>query len=187
MRVSAPGEHDDPVAAIGQHLAPELVKAGSAFSHAIYKHSTLSLREFEGARARTAEINGCVVCRAFRAKRDLVSFFDSQGVEHARSVIDNGEAPDEDFYLNVSNWRTWPGYSERERLAIEYAEGFGTDPQGLAKNEDFWKRAKTAFTDYEIVDLSYCTAAWVGMGRVAHVLGIDAACMLPPAEARAAE
>lgn len=187
MRISPPAGSEDRIMAIGDDLAPELVKAGSALSHAIYKHSKLSLREFEGARARTAEINGCLVCRTFRAKRDLVSFFDSQGVEHTRSVIDNGDAPDEAFYLNVSNWKTDPRYSEREKLAIEYAEGFGLDPQGLAKNEDFWKRAKAAFTDYEIIDLSYCTAAWVGMGRVAHVLGLDNACMLPSAEAQAAE
>ncbi len=35
---------------------------------------------------------------------------------------------------------------------------------------------KSAFSDDEIVDLSYCIAGWMGMGRVTHALGFDAVC-----------
>ena len=31
-------------------------------------------------------------------------------------------------------------------------------------------------TNAEITDLTYCTAGWMGMGRVAHVLGLDGSC-----------
>ena len=31
-------------------------------------------------------------------------------------------------------------------------------------------------SDAEITDLTYCIACWMGMGRVAHVLGLDQNC-----------
>jgi alkylhydroperoxidase family enzyme len=55
----------------------------------------------------------------------------------------------------------------------------GLDPQGLAQDEGFWARFKAAFSDDEIVDLSFCVAAWIGFGRVAHALGIDTVCAIP--------
>ena len=32
------------------------------------------------------------------------------------------------------------------------------------------------FSDAEITDLTYCIAGWMGMGRAAHVLGLDQNC-----------
>jgi alkylhydroperoxidase family enzyme len=102
------------------------------------------------------------------------------------SVADRGPAPDEAFYRSVSEWRTSPLYSLRERVAIEYAERMGTDPKGLAADDQFWARAKGAFSDAEIVDLSYCIGTWIANGRVAHVLGWDTVCSIPPEGARPA-
>lgn len=181
MRIEIPGDHLDPSAVVGKFYAPEIVNAGKAFSQAVYTNTKLPLRVFEGARARTAEINGCTVCRAFRAKRDLPGYYSSQGIDASMTVIGNGEAPDEDFYQHVTNWQTYSGYSERERLAIEYAERFCLDPQGMAIDESYWARMKAAFSDDEIVDLSQCVASFIASGRVAHVLGLDAACPLPQA------
>lgn len=178
MRITIPGDHLDPSAVVGNYFAPEIVKANKTFSQAVYQNSQLPLRVFEGARARTAEINGCTVCRAFRAKRDLPGFYRAQGIDASRTVINNGEEPDENFYQNVSNWETYPGFSERERIAIEYAERFCLDPQNLAKDEDFWTRMQGAFADDEIVDLSYSIASFVASGRVAHVLGLDTVCII---------
>ena len=92
-------------------------------------------------------------------------------------MTDNGPAPDEAFYEAIAEWRTSPVFSERERLAIEFAERFGTEPQALAGDEAFWARMNAAFSDAEIVDLAHCTAAWAGLGRVAHVLGFDTVCL----------
>ena len=50
---------------------------------------------------------------------------------------------------------------------------------GLAADEAFWGDVRTHLTDAEIVDLAYCTACWIGLGRVAHVLGSDTACNIP--------
>jgi alkylhydroperoxidase family enzyme len=184
MRIDVPAERGhDPYGYATEHLAPEIMSAGAAFSKAVYRHSRLSLREFEGARARTAEINGCMVCQRFRAARDLGGMFSGSGTRG--TVVDNGPAPDEAFYAAVNDWRTSPLFSERERLAIEFADRFGTEPKSLAADEAFWTRMRAGYADAEIADLANCVAAWVGLGRVAHVLGFDEVCL--PFTAEAAE
>jgi alkylhydroperoxidase family enzyme len=183
MRIEVPPEHHaDPFGYLAQHFAPQIVAAGMAFSKAGYQHSKLTLREFEAARARTAEINGCQICRNFRAERDLPGYFAAFGGNLANSVAGRGPAPDEALYRNVSNWREFPDFSERERLAIEYAEGLGLEPKRIAVDDIFWKRMKAAFSDEEIVDLSYCIAGWMGLGRVGHALGTDRVCAFVPVE-----
>ncbi|MAV31749.1 MAG: hypothetical protein CL865_12090 [Cycloclasticus sp.] len=135
MRVYFPPEQmDDPAGHLMENYGSSILASGLAFSTEVYKHSTLSLREFEAARARTAEINGCRLCQQFRAERDLPGYLnavESGSAEH--SVLANGDTPDEAFYRNVSNWKSYEDYSDRERLAIRYAEGMGLDPQGLAQ------------------------------------------------------
>ncbi|MBP8232521.1 carboxymuconolactone decarboxylase family protein [Rhizorhabdus sp.] len=186
MRIDVPAaQAHDPYGYATENLAPEIMKAGGAFSFAVYRHSKLSLREFEGARARTAEINGCTICQQFRAARDLGGMFSGTGTRG--TVVDNGPAPDEAFYAAVTEWRTSPIYSDRERLAIEFAERFGTEPKSLASDEEYWAKARAAFTDAEIADLANSVAAWVGLGRVAHVLGFDEVCLPFTAQAEAAE
>ncbi|MFA5524818.1 MAG: hypothetical protein WDA24_10720 [Tissierellales bacterium] len=181
MRINMPSEHaSNPVAHLAENYAGEIVNAGLAFSKAVYQHSRLSLREFEAARVRTAEINGCKVCQNFRAERDLPGYFEHFGGSTNGSVAESGPVPDEEFYRNVSLWRDYPGFSAREKLAIAYAEGMGTDPQGLAANEDFWQSMRNAFSDAEIVDLTYAVASWMGMGRATHVLGMDSLCAWVP-------
>lgn len=169
MRVALPEAHQqDPLGHLAEHYAPEIVRAAFGFSDVSYRTSRLPTRLFEGARMRTALINGCQLCQNFRVIRDRPD------IEHT-----NGPEPDEAFYAAVHEWRTSSVLSEREKLAIEYAEKVGLDPQGLAADEDFWTRYKAAFTDNEIVDLAFCVAVWMGLGRVAHVLGLDSVCALP--------
>jgi alkylhydroperoxidase family enzyme len=184
MRIDVPGPRaHDPYGYATEHLAPEIMNAGAAFSKAVYQHSRLSLREFEGARARTAEINGCIICQNFRAARDLGGMFSGTGTRG--TVVDNGPAPDEAFYAAVTEWRTSKLFSQRESLAIEFAERFATEPKSLAADETYWSRMRTQFSDAEIADLANSVAAWVGLGRVAHVLGFDEVCL--PFAAEAAE
>ncbi|MFM2373082.1 MAG: hypothetical protein RIS85_2804 [Pseudomonadota bacterium] len=177
-RITVPQDHQaDPFGYAARTHAVPIVSASSAFSAAVYRESGLSLREFEGARMRTAQINGCMVCKDFRADRDAPAVFSVAGDPNRKLVTDNGPAPGEAFYAAIEDWRGAAVFSARERLAIEFAERFGTDPQALAIDEDFWARMKAAFSDGEVVDLAYCTAAWVGLGRVAHVLGFDTVCL----------
>ncbi|MEM6683195.1 MAG: carboxymuconolactone decarboxylase family protein [Pseudomonadota bacterium] len=172
MRIELPAEHQmNPLAHLAENYAADIVQAGLMFSQTTYDKSTLSLREFEGARYRTALINGCNLCQAFRAARD-------RAVPTA-SVVDNGEHPDEAFYAAVPEYKTSDVFSARECLAIEYAERMGLAPQDLATDEAFWAKFKAAFSDAEIVDLSFCVSCWMGLGRTAHVLGLDGICAIP--------
>lgn len=177
-RISVPEDQQaNPFGFAASTYAVPIVSASSAFSAAVYRESALSLREFEGARMRTAQINGCMVCKDFRADRDAPAVFSIAGDSNHKLVTDNGPAPDEAFYAAIEDWRGASLFSDRERLAIEFAERFGNEPQSLAVDEDFWARMKAAYSDAEVVDLAYCTAAWVGLGRVAHVLGFDTVCL----------
>jgi len=186
MRIALPPEHHDrPFAHVAEHYAPEIAGAAGVFGTAAYQYSKLSLRELEAARYRTAQINGCNVCKSFRGGRDfpgLFAIFDGD-LEH--SVYTRGPAPDEEFYSNVTSWRDYPGFSERERLAIRYAEGLGESPDRIAQDEEFWARAKDAFSDDEIVDLSYAIGSWMANGRVLHALGLDTVCSFTSVEAAA--
>ena len=183
MRIELPEEYQ---ASPSEHLArvypSEIVKAAQTFGPSPYQYSKLSLRELEAARYRTALINGCNVCMNFRGARDFPAMFAIFDGDLENSVYTRGPAPDEDFYQNVTNWRDYPDYSERERLAIRYAEGMGLAPQEIARDEDFWARARAVFSDEELVDMTYSIAAWMGLGRAQHVLGLDAACTFAPME-----
>jgi alkylhydroperoxidase family enzyme len=172
MRVSIPSEPNQMFPNLGAHFAPEMIAASGAYSQATYKHSKLPLRIFEAARIATAVINGCTVCRNWRAERD-VSFMGLEG-----GVIGNGDVPDEAFYQALLA-NDLSALTDRERVSVQFAQRMGNDPQGLAADEAFWAEVKTHLSDAEIVDLAYCTACWIGLGRVAHVLGTDTACNIP--------
>ena len=170
MRISTPKTDDnDLMAGPGDVYAPEISAAGNAFARAIYLHSGLPLRVFEAARIATAIINGCLICKNWRAARDVGQL----GIDSG--VIDNGQVPDGAFYQALLDGRQ-DHLDQRERLAVEYANAMGESPKALAGNEVFWEQLKSAFSDAEITDLTYCIAGWMGMGRVFHVLGMDGSC-----------
>jgi len=142
-------------------LRPEMGMGAGALSHAIYEESIVPVRERELARMRIAQINGCVICQQWRS---------TPGAEGAVS---------EDDYANVLDWRSHSGYSERERLSIEYAERFACDHHSI--DGAFYARLRAAgFTDAEILDLTVCIGGWLALGRTLHVLGLDDACRLAP-------
>src|SRR3546814_13621170 len=124
MRIEIPDEHQlQPTAYVATTHAKDIVAAAFAFSKATYEHSLLSLREFEAARARTAQINGCLLCQNWRSDRDTVAYLESLGGAGESIATRGGAAPDEAFYDAVADWRQSALFSERERIAVEYAEG----------------------------------------------------------------
>ena len=153
----------------GEVYAKEISTAGNAFAYSIYEHSKLPLRVFEAARIATAMINGCMICMNWQSKRDVHQMGITGG------VIENGEAPNEAFYSNLLN-ENYSDLSKQELLAVKFAKAMGEDPKKLSKDENFWVEVKGVFSDAEITDLTYCIAGWMGMGRVAHVLGLDQNC-----------
>ena len=130
----------------------------SAFAGAVYSQSRLTRREFEAARVRVAESNRCVTCLNTRYEDG-----DEQGLDAA-------------FYANVTNWSDYAGYSERERLAIEFAERFCE--RWTDDDPAFWARLRRSFSDGEIVDLALQVGELVGAGRILHMLDIAQTCGL---------
>lgn len=175
MRVAF-DDQSGPMPNLADRYAPELLGAAGAFSVATYTHSILPIREFEAARIAIAAINGCTVCQAFRTGGHsfLLGIGEDEGVR--------GERPDEAFYAAILAGDL-SGLDAREMLAVEFARAMSLDPQGLAEDEPLWARMKAAYSDAEIVDLTYCCAGWIGFGRATHVLGVDAACALPEPKA----
>jgi len=169
MRIEIDQISDELMTGPGDLYAKEIAGAGNAFAYAIYEHSKLPLRVFEAARIATAMINGCKICMTWQSKRDVHQMGISEG------VITNGEAPDEEFYSKLLN-NNLEDLTEKELIAVKFAKGMGQDPKKLSADEKFWVEVKNVFSDAEITDLTYCIAGWMGMGRVAHVLGLDQNC-----------
>lgn len=147
----------DPIMHVWGDMVPHIGVAASKFSMAVYAHTTLGLREFEAARLRIAQVNGCLFCQDWRTERD-------------------GATVEDGFDDAVEHWRTAPGLDDRTRLAAEYAERYAVDHHGL--DDEFWGRMKAAYSDREIVELSMCLGSWLAFGRLNHVLGLDAECAL---------
>jgi alkylhydroperoxidase family enzyme len=156
--------------------APEIAAAAISYSDQVYRRSKLNWREMEAARYRTALINGCNVCRQFRAARDLTGYLGDPALDEKPGAIDRGPAPDEEFYMAIPTWRQSPLFEPRERLVLELAERIGEQPRSMDSNEDFWKRMHEHFSDAEIVEITLSIGSWIGLGRVVHALELDGVC-----------
>ena len=146
-----PGEGGDAVRIWA--LRPEMAPAVGKLVDAAYNKSILPVGVREAARIRIAQLNDCTVCLTFRA--DSV----------------RGQGLGEELYGAVGTEGGAGGeLSEQERLAVEYAELFALDHERI--DDAFMGRMKATFTDAEILDLTICVAAFLGLGRALHVLGI---------------
>jgi alkylhydroperoxidase family enzyme len=142
-------------------LRPPLGDMVERMIRGAYQQSILPPDERELARMRIAQINDCVACSDFRAP----------------SVLEAGsKAPAPELYANVAAYATYPGYTPRQRLAIEYAERFAIDHGSI--DDAFVERVREAFTDPEILDLTLCLAVFLGLGRSLTVLGVDQSCAI---------
>ena len=133
-------------------LRPEMGAAVNRLVDAAYNKSILPVREREAARMRIAQLNDCTVCLAFRA--DTVK---AQGLT-------------EEFYCHVGTHDGGSAFTPRESLAMEYAERFAIDHTSI--DDEFFARLRGLFTDPEILDLTICLSAFLGLGRTLRVLGI---------------
>src|SRR5580704_17463244 len=94
-------------------LRPEMTGMVDRMITTAYQRSVLPAAEREVARMRIAQLNACSACATFRAP----------------SVVEAGVG--EDQYEHVADYRTYPGYTDRQRLAIEYAERFVEDHRSI--------------------------------------------------------
>ncbi|MBB5075207.1 carboxymuconolactone decarboxylase family protein [Nonomuraea endophytica] len=157
MRIDIP-EGKDAIEYVWGEMVPGIGPAASHFSLSVYAHTTLGLREFEAARLRIAQINGCVFCLDWRTERD-------------------GQKVEDTFADAVTDWRTTDAFDERTRLAAEYAERYALDHHAL--DEEFWDRMTAQYSQLEIVELSMSIGSWLAFGRLNRVLGLDTVCKLP--------
>jgi len=162
-RVDVP-DGADPTIHVWTSLATPLTGAAATLSDAVYSKSSLSLREFEAARVRIAQINDCNICLNWRSARDVAS------------RTDEADTIDEEFYDHVGD-ASWQGFSAREQLAAEFAERYATDHTNM--DDELWRRLHEAFTDDELVDLGVCVGSWLAYGRFNRVFDIDGVCRVP--------
>ncbi len=132
-------------------LRPEMGAAVNRLVNAAYNKSILPVRVREAARIRIAQLNDCTVCLAFRAEK-----VKAQGLS-------------EEFYCRVRHPDD-TSFSEQEILAMEFAERFATDH--LSIDDAFVARLRETFSDPEVLDLTICLSAFLGLGRTLRVLGI---------------
>lgn len=137
-------------------LRPDMGAMVERMISTVYQRSALPPEEREVARTRIAQLNACSACSDFRAP----------------SVVAAGVP--EELYEHLEEAATWPGYTARQRLAVEYAERFATDHRAI--DDDLFARLRSSFTDPEILDLTMCVSVYLGLGRALEVLGIDSSC-----------
>jgi AhpD family alkylhydroperoxidase len=151
-----PGPGGD--AAMVWSLRPEMAGMVDRMVTTAYQRSALPPAEREVARMRVAQLNACGACSTFRAP----------------SVVAAGVT--EDVYEHLDEYKTYDGYTERQRLAIEYAERFVVNHRAI--DDAFFSRMRASFADAEILDLTLCLTVYLGLGRSLEVLGIDEYCPL---------
>jgi AhpD family alkylhydroperoxidase len=139
-------------------LRPQLGGMVERMIRGAYQESILPAEERELARMRIAQINDCIACSDFRAP----------------SVLEAGIAPE--LYDNVAAYAAYPGYTPRQRLAIEFAERFANEPATM--DDAFFGRLRRLFSDEEVLDLTLCVAVFLGLGRSLAVLGVDQSCAI---------
>lgn len=147
-------EGQEPIGYVWGDMVPEIGTAAANFSLSVYAHTTLGLREFEAARLRIAQINGCGFCLDWRTDRD-------------------GVKVEEGFDELVAAWRETEvseAFDERTRLAAEYAERYALDHHGL--DEEFWERMTARYSQAEIVELTMSLGSWLAFGRLNRVLAL---------------
>ena len=92
-------------------------------------------------------------------------------VSQSAGSDDIWSAEDEDAINHILVWSTWPGFSDRERLLIEYAERFVLDHQSL--DAAFYDGLRNRFSDAEIVEATALIGRHLAFGRLSHVLALD--------------
>ena len=147
-----PGEQPENTRALA--LRPTFQAAVDQLERAVWK-SELPRRLHELVRMRVAKINGCVVCMSWRNPT---------------------WCDDETLLATVEDWATAPGFTDAERVALEYAERFCLDSQGI--DDGLLDRLGQHFDSGMIVDLTLVVGKYLALGRFAQVLGVDQSCEL---------
>jgi alkylhydroperoxidase family enzyme len=77
----------------------------------------------------------------------------------------------EEKISQIENFRTAPVFSDRERIALEFAEKMATDHTSI--DDDFFRRLRAHFSDPEIVEIGMAAGQYIGFGRLLMVLDLE--------------
>jgi AhpD family alkylhydroperoxidase len=155
-RISLPdGEGPEGLRALS--LRPTFAKAVGGFDAAVWE-SSLDWRLHELVRMQVAMINECTVCLGWRTPMATEA-----------GVTD-------ELLAGVADYRTFPDFTDTERVAIEYAQRFCTDSARI--DDDLMERLRAHLADDEIVELTLVIGKYLALGRFMQVLGLDQVCSL---------
>ena len=135
-------------------LRPAFQAAIDQLEQAVWK-SSLDRRLHELVRMRVANINQCTVCMSWRNPT---------------------WCDDETLLTTVDKWATAPGFTDAERVAIEYTERFCVDSTGI--DDDLLARLGAHLDPGRVVELTLVVGKYLALGRFSQVLGLDQACDL---------
>jgi alkylhydroperoxidase family enzyme len=82
----------------------------------------------------------------------------------------------EDLYANVLNWESYEGFTDQERVALEYTTKFASDH--LAIDQKLMNRMVEHFGDETVFEITLCIGAWLALGRTMQVMGAEMSCKL---------
>lgn len=170
-RIDVP-EGREPLVHILNHLGTDkLVESRQRTFRTIYDapETSLTAREREGMRIMGAARTNCPICAGMRMWRDWPGFL--------------GGEISEEFYENaIACNYDWEGFTDREKLLIEFADRFESDIEGINGDDVLWERMHAHLTEAEIGDTVIMLACWVGTGRALKALGIGSVCVVPPSD-----
>jgi alkylhydroperoxidase family enzyme len=175
VRITLPeGEHAVVYAATKVGSPRLLQSRVESYEAAFFNDSDLSPRERELIRFRVVLETDCNLCAATRPADDMAGYSDE-------------EIPEE-VYQRTLEYKTWPGYSERERLVVEFTERYMLDYQGICYDDKFWERLKANFSETEIGDLCLLAGHWECARKMVHLLlGIEDMCTIPTGDVAPSE
>lgn len=148
--------------------SPSLVDARQRMFRVMYDapETTLSPREREVMRYPGTLVIGCPICNSLRLWRDWPGF--------------SSEPIEEDLYTAAGAFDfDWPGFTARERLALEFIQRFYHDVDGINGDDAFWERMHANFSETEIGDIVVMAGSWLGVGNGLKALGIGSVCPMP--------
>jgi AhpD family alkylhydroperoxidase len=115
---------------------------------------------------RVSQVNGCAYCI------DM----------HSKDLRAEGEA-EQRLYL-LDTWRESPGYSDRERAALGWAEAVTRVTEGHVPDDAF-REARAHFSEAELTNLTLAVATINAWNRLSIAFRIPVGTYQPAAAARA--
>lgn len=147
-------------------IAPEAYQAMLGLEKYV-RSSGLEHSLLELVKLRASQLNGCAYCLDMHWK-------------DARAA---GESEQRLYLLDA--WRESPGYTDRERAALNWVEAITNITDGHAP-DDAYETARKHFNEKELVDLTLAIVAINGWNRLAIAFRAPAGTYQPPRHAAAA-